>query len=78
MNGRQLYLADYVDAFRTVAEYYSIPFLDLLNNGGINDLNITEYMYEQTSDGKQIYLHFSNAGMIKIGNRIGAFLKSLG
>jgi hypothetical protein len=77
-NGQGKYLSDYVDAFKTVAEYYGLPFLDLLRSGGINERNIDQYLYEQTSGGLNYYLHFSNVGMIKIGNRIGAFLKSIG
>lgn len=78
-NSRNLYLSDYVDAVKTVADYFGCPFLDLLNTSGINDVNISSWMQAQNNGQGQIYyLHFNNWATEKIGRRVGAFIKSLG
>lgn len=81
-NSANLYLQDYVDAVQKVAEWFGLPFLNLLNAGGINELNISEYMYQQTKESGGVttkyYLHFSDTGMPYIGNRIAAFIRSIG
>jgi lysophospholipase L1-like esterase len=78
-NSRNLYLSDYVDAVKKVADYFGCPFLDLLNTSGINDVNISSWMQAQDNGHGQIYyLHFNNWATEKIGRRIGAFVRSLG
>lgn len=72
-------LIDFVDAVQKVAEYYSLPFLNLMNISGITDLNYTEYLYEQSYAGEtySYYLHFTEAGEVRIGHTVSGFIKSL-
>ena len=77
-NGGGLYLKDYVDAFEKVANYYGIPFLNLLTKSGINMLNISEYMLKQTNEDGDYYLHFNDYGTQEIGKRISYFINSVG
>lgn len=72
------YLLDYVDALKTVAEYFGLPFLDLYREGGINPINMPEYMYMQTSGGVNYYLHFSVNGEYEIGYRMAGFITKIG
>lgn len=75
-NTRGLRLAgsylDYINAITEVAAYYSIPVLDLYRTVGLNP-NVEEQKQIYMLDG----LHPSDAGNLKIANRVIAFLKSL-
>lgn len=72
------YLREYVDAVKKIAEWYGLPFLDLLRTSGINSKNIAEYMYPQTGSDGTYYLHFSDYGTKQIAKRIAAFIESVG
>ena len=72
------YLREYVDAVKKIAEWYGLPFLDLLRTSGINSKNIAEYMYPQTGSDGTYYLHFSDYGTEQIAKRIAAFIESVG
>ncbi|MGN0507629.1 MAG: SGNH/GDSL hydrolase family protein, partial [Ruminococcus sp.] len=65
-------LKKYVEAIREVAEYYSLPVLDLYKNGGMQpSVNIIRKKY--MPDG----LHPSDAGATKIAQRPYNFLLTL-
>ncbi len=69
-NGRPL--KDYVNAAKEVAEFYSVPVLDLFAVSGIQpDVDIIREKY--CPDG----LHPSDAGNRRIAERLIGFLKSL-
>jgi lysophospholipase L1-like esterase len=77
-NNNNLYLKDYVDAVKSVAEWYGLPFLDLLRTGGINTVNIDKYMYKQSDNqGGYYYLHFNQYGEDYVGRKIASFLRCL-
>lgn len=80
-NNADLYLSDYVDAVKTVAEWFGLPFLDLLRCGGINELNMNQYFYQQSKEvsGQTVnyYIHISDTGMPYIGNRIAGFIRGI-
>ena len=65
-------LKAYVDIIREVAEYYSIPVLDLYANSGIQP-NVPVLREKFTADG----LHPNDAGHEKIAKRIAEFIKTL-
>ena len=67
-NSLGLYLVDYVDAIKEIAQEYSIPCLNLYNEGGINSHNASE----KTSDG----LHPNSAYGVCIGHMIANFAKN--
>lgn len=71
-------LIDYVDAAKKVAEWYGLPFIDLLRTAGISMKNIDEYLYIQGTSANQYYLHLNDWGSEQIGKRIGRFIKSVG
>ena len=71
-------LDDYVDAVRKIAEWYGLPFVDLLRTAGISMQNIDSYLYIQGDTSNRYYLHLSNWGSEQIGKRIGSFIKSIG
>ena len=75
-NSIGLYLNEYVDAVKKVAEYYSIPFIDLYRKSGINDYTASVYLYSQTSNNVNYYLHFSDEGEKQIARVITAFIES--
>jgi lysophospholipase L1-like esterase len=79
-NSNNNYLADFVEAVRVVAEYFGLPFLDLLHTSGINLITYPQYLYAQTDSttGTSFYLHFSADGTAKIANRIAYFINSIG
>lgn len=77
-NGINLYLLDYVDALKKVAEYFGLPFLDLYRTSGINKLNISQYMFMQTLNGNKYYLHFSVDGEYQIAYRMAGFISKIG
>lgn len=65
-------LCEFVRVIREVAEFYSLPVLDLYSMAGIQPkLEIHKEKY--APDG----LHPNNAGAEKIADRLGAFLLSL-
>ena len=65
-------LCEFVKAIREVAEFYSIPVLDLYKNSGIVPmLEINRETY--APDG----LHPNDAGAKRIADRLGAFLQSI-
>ena len=71
-NSLGLTIEDYVAAFREVAEYYSIPFLDLLHTSGFNDYNYATYYLDQG-----YWLHPNSTGHALVGRKIAGFIKSL-
>lgn len=78
INGVGLYLNDYVDAMSKVADWYGLPFLDLLHKSGINTLNIQEYMYPQyDNEGAAYYLHFNQKGENLIAEKVSSFITTL-
>ena len=65
-------LSSFVKVIKEVAEFYSIPVLDLYSTAGIQpQLDIHKKKF--APDG----LHPNNAGAEKIADRLGAFLHSL-
>jgi hypothetical protein len=56
----------YNDAIKEVCNYYSIPVLDLYNNGGINNFNFSKFTVDE--------LHPNDAGYRLVGTKIASFL----
>lgn len=71
-NKHGLKIVDYVNAFQEVAEYYSIPFLDLLHNSGFNSYNFETYYLDQS-----YWLHPNANGNELLGHKIAGFVKGL-
>ena len=67
-----LVLKDYVDALREVAEYYSLPVLDLYKTSGMQP-NVPIIKYTYMPDG----LHPNDAGHRILAEKIVAFLKNM-
>ncbi len=67
-----LTLADYVKAEREVAEYYSLPLLDLYACGGMQP-QVPAIRAAYMPDG----LHPNDAGHALLAERVGRFLQSL-
>lgn len=65
-------LKEYVDIIREVAEYYSLPVLDLYKNSGIQP-EIEEIKAMYMPDG----VHPSNEGHLVIAHQLEMFLKCL-
>lgn len=65
-------LKTYVEVIREVAEYYSLPLLDLFKMSGMNP-EIPEIQKLYMPDG----LHPSDIGHERIADRLAAFIKSL-
>ncbi len=65
-------LIDYVNAIREVAEYYSLPIIDLWANSGIQP-SVEAIKNKYCPDG----LHPSDAGHEKMAEYIGNFLRNL-
>lgn len=65
-------LKDYVDIIREVAEYYSLPVLDLFSTSGLQPA-IKEIQETYIPDG----LHPNDAGHQVIAQKLEAFLKNL-
>lgn len=76
-NGQGYTIADYVEAFRKVAEYYSIPFLNLLYTSGFNEYNYETYYLTQTNTIGDYWLHPNTVGHALIGRKIAGFIKSI-
>lgn len=70
--GPYLTLKGYVDIIREVAEYYSLPVLDLFKESGIQP-EIDEVKEKYVPDG----LHPSDAGNAVIAKKLKAFLETL-
>lgn len=78
-NANGKYLQEYNDALRTIAEYYGLPFVDLMKTSGVNTLNITNYMVpQQASDGTTYYLHFNELGEETVSKRLAYFINAIG
>ncbi len=70
--GRQQNLRDYVHAIKEVAEYYSLPVLDLFAELGIcPDIQVQKELF--CPDG----LHPNDAGNLKIAEKLRKFLERL-
>lgn len=77
-NAEGVYLKEYVDAVKSVAEWYGLSFLDLLRKSGMNILNMENYFYPQSAtDGSLYYLHFNQTGENLLAERISAFIKTI-
>lgn len=75
-NAKGFRLEQYCQAVREVCEYYSIPYLDLYKQSGINEINInimTSNIGGTASDG----LHPSALAMERIAKKMSAFLRDL-
>ena len=70
-NSLGLYLEDYVEAIRDIADAYSLPIIDLYSECGFNTLNIAS---EYTLDG----LHANNAGYKRTNDVLISRLRSIG
>ena len=65
-------LKEYVEIIREVAEYYSLPVLDLFKDSGLQPkVPVIQQMY--MPDG----LHPSDAGYELLADQIAAYIKSL-
>ncbi len=65
-------LVDFVDIIREIAEYYSLPVLDLFATSGLQpEVGIIQDMY--IPDG----LHPNDAGHVILANKIKSFLEQL-
>ncbi len=71
-NGRGLTLKQYVEAIREVAEFYSLPVLDLYASSGLQPL-IPIIKETYMPDG----LHPNDTGYQVLANKLAAFLKAL-
>lgn len=71
-NTKGLKIIDYVNAFKEVADYYSIPFLDLLHTSGFNDYNYATYYLKQS-----YWLHPNATGNEIVGRKVAGFVKSI-
>lgn len=65
-------LAEYVSAIRRVAEYYSLPLLDLYASSGIQP-NVPAIAQRYCPDG----LHPNKAGNVLLARRVAGFLEAL-
>jgi lysophospholipase L1-like esterase len=71
-NGETLYLKKYVEIIKEVAEYYSLPVIDLWAISGIQPkVDVIKAKY--CPDG----LHPNDAGHVLVAERIGNFLERL-
>ena len=57
---------------RELCDLYSLPFLDLLNNGRLNKLNRGELYAD--SDSTNLFLHPNNDGWLLMSNTINSFI----
>lgn len=71
-NASGLYLHEFVDAMKDVAEYRHLPFLDLFRKSGVNA--ITQSIYLLANDG----VHPQQAGYDLMAQKIARFLLSGG
>ena len=72
-------LMDFTNAVKTVAEYYGLPYLDLLHTAGINKINYATFLTQQQHSGDNFYyyLHFTDEGELRIGDTIAGFINSI-
>ena len=72
-------LMDFTNAVKTVAEYYGLPYLDLLHTSGINKINYATFLTQQQHSGDNFYyyLHFTEEGELMIGDTISGFINSI-
>ena len=68
-NSEGYVLKDYINAIKEIAEYYSIPILDLYSIGGFNRLTMSSF----TIDG----LHPNNVGYEHVSNLLISKMNSL-
>lgn len=57
---------------RELCDLYSLPFLDLLNNGRLNKLNRGELYAD--SDSTNLFLHPNNDGWLLLSNTINSYI----
>lgn len=48
------------NAYKTVAEFYGLPFIDLYHNSGINEFNRTTYMCDPAPEDQNLYIYHPN------------------
>ena len=65
-------IEDYVNAFKEIADYYSIPFIDLLHTSGFNKYNYSTYYLDQ-----DYWLHPNAEGNKIVGKKLAGFVKSI-
>ena len=70
INGNKI--TDFVNAVKNVAEFYSLPFVDLLHTSGFNEFNYSTYFMDQG-----YYLHPNDAGNEKIAHIMAGAVKAL-
>ena len=72
-------LMDFTNAVKTVAEYYGLPYLDLLHTSGINKINYATFLTQQQHSGDNFYyyLHFTDEGELRIGDTVSGFINSI-
>ena len=70
INGKKI--TDFVDAVKNVADFYSLPFVDLLHTSGFNKFNYSIYFMDQG-----YYLHPNSVGNEKIAHIIAGAVKAL-
>ncbi|ENX30021.1 MULTISPECIES: SGNH/GDSL hydrolase family protein [Acinetobacter] len=75
-NAKGFRLEQYCQAVREVCEYYSIPYLDLYKQSGINEKNIN-IMTSNVSGTAPDGLHPSALAMERIAKKMSAFLRDL-
>lgn len=68
-------LEDFVEAVKKVADYYSLPFMDLYHKSNINKYSMPTYMFPQTRNDVTYYLHFSGTGQRHIAKKFIEFIK---
>lgn len=61
-------LIKYVEAVEQIAEHYGLPCLDLYHNMGWNDLTVNYLAAD--------YVHFTDAGGLRVGRLIGNFIRN--
>lgn len=81
-NGKGLDSTAYSDAMKEVAEYYSLPYVDLAKKGGVNDMNWNLYYSasDQVHPNFKDYVggeDFPDSGMYKMARGIISVLESI-
>ena len=69
-NDVELNLTDYVNAIKNVAEYYSIPILDLYSISGFNKYNISKYTLDLLHPNNLGYKTICETKMLPLLNNI--------
>ena len=65
-------LKDYVDVIKEVAQYYSIPVLDLYAESGLQP-NVQSNLEYYFTDG----LHLNDNGHMRIADKLGRYLENI-